>query len=244
MGNFFKGWRRKSGIVSLILAFAFAGAWLKSSFDKTVICCPNGNRVDELSMAGKIGFFCSSHRFHKVEITGLYRELSFTVPHQGGVESARLTPTQAVGDFSFEVPPPWAKLEESEVTPVSYQTEASNAEESSSSALQNLSDAESTQIENRIGLTFDLEKQVMGDSLGNTWAMDSELAKELAEGEEIDEGLTTSKWQVLGFYANWTQSLDGGWNTSFLVPHGSIVIPLMLLSGFLLLTKSQLEKVA
>ena len=221
MGTLFKGWRRKSGIVSLILAFAFAGAWVKSSFDKTVICCPNGNNVDELSMRGKIGVFCYPAN---VEIMGLYREsLVLRLPYQSVEESGRPTPARDAVDFSFEIPPPSAMLDDTQVRPVSYE-------------------AEPTQVEKRIGISFDLDKQVVSDSDGNTYPMDSEMAKELAEAEEIDEGLTTSKWQAFGFYANWTKSRDGGWNASFLVPHGSVAIPLMLLSLVLLFMPSSFRR--
>ena len=241
MGTLFKGWRRKSGIVSLILAFVFAGAWVKSSFDETVMCFPNGNRVDELSMAGKIGVFC--HPIN-VEITGLYRDsFVLNLPHRPDTESARPTPPREGVDFSLEVRPPSGMIEDAKVALVSYQTEEGDDEEDSSSSVpQNQSDAKPPQGEKRIGLTFDLEKQVMGDSLGNTWKMDSETAKELAEQEDHDEGLTTSKWQALGFYANWTKSRDGVSITSFLVPHGAIVIPLVLLSLILLFNPSTFQR--
>ena len=240
MSEFFKDWRRRSGLLTLIVALVFAGAWFKSSFDKTVICCPNGNNVDELSMRGKIGVFCYPAN---VEIMGLYREsLVLRLPYQSVEESGRPTPARDAVDFSFEVPPPSAMLEDTEVMPVSYQTVASNAEESSSSESWNQSDAKPTQVGKPIGINVDFDKQVVSDTDGNTYAMDSELAKELAEGEDEDEGLATSKWQGFGFYANWTKSRDGGWNASFLVPHGSVAIPLMLLSLVLLFMPSSFRR--
>ena len=232
MITLFKGWRRKSGIMSLILASVVAGAWIKSSFDKSRICCSNGNRVDEISMAGKVGVFCSSH---SIEIMGLYREeLTLILPHQLNTEPARPMPARDAVDFSIEIPPPWAMFEDAAVTPVSYQEEASNAEGFSSSVSWNQSDAKPLQVEKRIGVTLDLDKQIIVDSDGNTWAMDSELANQLAEAGDYDEGLTTSKSQAFGFYSNWTKSRDGGWNTSFVVPHWAIVMPLVLLSIVLL----------
>ena len=240
MGSLFKGWRRKSGIVFLILAFVFAGAWVKSSFDETVMCFPNGKHVDELSMAGKIGVFC--HPIN-MEITGLYRDsLVLNLPHRPDTEAARPTPPREGVEFSFEVRPPSAMIEDAKVALVSYETEESNAEESSSLGLHSQSDAKPSQVEKPIGITFDLDKQIIGDSEGNTYPMDSALAKELADTEETDEGLTTSKWQAFGFYANWTKSRDGVCITSFLVPHGSIVIPLMLLSLVLLFSPSTFQR--
>ena len=136
MGTLFKGWRRKSGIVSLMLAFVFAGAWVKSSFDKTVICSLNGNQVDELPMAGKIGVFFSSHRLQKLEVMGLYRDsLALSWANKSPVELGNPAPARVGVDFSSEIPPPLAVVADANVTPVSHQT-VGNTEESVSSVSQ------------------------------------------------------------------------------------------------------------
>jgi hypothetical protein len=84
MGDLFKGWQRKVGVVTLFLALVFTGGWVKSGTDATVICVPNGNLTDELPMSGRIGVFCSSDHIEEnrevpgfqLEVTGLCCDLS------------------------------------------------------------------------------------------------------------------------------------------------------------------------
>jgi hypothetical protein len=72
MRSFFKGRRRKVGVVTLLLALVFTGGWVK------------GSTTDELPVAGKIGLCWSNHRLEgdrevegsQIELTGFYRDWS------------------------------------------------------------------------------------------------------------------------------------------------------------------------
>jgi hypothetical protein len=99
MGDFLKGWRRKSGVVTLFLALVFTGGWVKSSTDKTVVCVPNGNLTDELPMSGRIGVEWSSDHIEgnqevpgfQLGVTGLYGD--FDIPASKESKESESEPT-------------------------------------------------------------------------------------------------------------------------------------------------------
>jgi hypothetical protein len=105
MGAFFKGWQRKVGVVTLLLALVFTGGWVKSGTDSTAICVPNGNLTDELPMSGRIGVCCSSDHIEEnrevpgfqLEVTGLYFDLTLPEPKQSENEPTLKLPTDVPG---------------------------------------------------------------------------------------------------------------------------------------------------
>ena len=57
MGEFFRGWKRKVGVVTLILACAFAGLWVRSLYYQDQIRLPEFDREREGYMASLDGSF-------------------------------------------------------------------------------------------------------------------------------------------------------------------------------------------
>ena len=47
MGEFFRGWRRKIGVVTLVMACVFMGGWVRSTIIGDFICIPFGNYISE-----------------------------------------------------------------------------------------------------------------------------------------------------------------------------------------------------
>ncbi len=86
MRDFFKGWRRKVGVATFLLALVLTGGWVKGSTDTNTLCITNGKLTDELPVAGKIGVVLSDVHIEgneekpgfELEVTGLYGD--FSVP--------------------------------------------------------------------------------------------------------------------------------------------------------------------
>ena len=130
MANFFKGWRRKAGLVTLAVALVFTGGWVKGSTDPSTLCVTNGGRTDELPVAGNIGVCWSNFRLEgdrqvegsQIDLTGFYRDWSL---------------------------PPESKEPESEPT-LKFKTDVPGVTADFGIAASGLSDQERSQIQSQI----------------------------------------------------------------------------------------------
>ena len=117
MGNFFKGWRRKTSLTTLFLALVFAGGWIKGGTDSNTLCVPNGTLTDELPIAGNICVGWSTDHIEgnqevpgfQLEVTGLYGDFCLP-PSREAVETEKVRTLEfktdvpgATADFGFDV---------------------------------------------------------------------------------------------------------------------------------------------
>ena len=63
MRSFFKGWRRKTGVVTLVMACVFAGEWMRSyeRHDRVIVFFPASFHT-VYSHQGCLVWQCSGHR--------------------------------------------------------------------------------------------------------------------------------------------------------------------------------------
>lgn len=64
MGEFFKGWRRKTGVVTLVMACVVVSVWVRNHFyaDHMQITITDGSSVSTLSMYDSMQIVYRSHR--------------------------------------------------------------------------------------------------------------------------------------------------------------------------------------
>ena len=75
LGNFFHGWRRKLGVVTLVLACVFMGGWMRSQFQFDDLELPAGTAAYGFtSMGGGIDFY----RFTSLHQEPLWTTISYS----------------------------------------------------------------------------------------------------------------------------------------------------------------------
>lgn len=55
MGDFFRGWRRKIGLASLVLAAGVLGLWIRSHSVNDILCLPTGLDDDQVFVSDRSG---------------------------------------------------------------------------------------------------------------------------------------------------------------------------------------------
>ncbi|MBS0201249.1 MAG: hypothetical protein JSS49_00010 [Planctomycetes bacterium] len=85
MREFFSGWRRKAGVVSLVMACAFSTGWLRSIYRKDVIELPKwiGVNASILSLEQSMAY-----HFYENEMPPGRLWISFSIDHSE-IEAAR-----------------------------------------------------------------------------------------------------------------------------------------------------------
>ena len=94
MGEFFKGWRRKVGVVTLLLACAFTGLWIRSQFNFDNLSIPFGETVYAYGVTSKGGGI-DFYRVFGMEPAGAWNYSSRLAPLDVNGHPKYVTPWEA-----------------------------------------------------------------------------------------------------------------------------------------------------
>lgn len=233
MDELLRGWRRKCGIGMLFAALVLTGAWVKSVYDH-----PGGRDPDEQvaewpSMSGKIGI--SGYRLpiekpampvsqNHWSLFGLYTDAELFYSTKESIseipDSEPCAPAE-LNELTAPSPPDENPLVaaaiEGIVVPAAHLEPDRSGEEVSDRAMPP-----------SFELTPEQGPQPWFSYLD---LADCTMLHGVVFSEATDDSMkVTSNWQCCGFCFLCREGADGSWDGGVLVPHWSIVAPLLLLS--------------
>ena len=243
LAGFFSGWRRKLGVLTLLTSLAVAGVWVRSGVVSDVVNFELEFGKQLLLASGKQGLACQHNRSqrddgsgtHYRTITGPRHETMTFLPQESESDFADLNVNLLPSGAVINLPNGTATVRDevclSGDIPEMFRAPGEGIDSHEPQLLVPMTMARPMTM---VRLAMPQSTDGSAPKIGLDFTMDP------------SGGIPTGMTDWVGTSMQWggLYISHGPMETHFVIPYGFVVIPLMLLSAFLLFSRRKLQTVA